>query len=135
MIILLGFFILPGVFQLDGYNFPIAVELTIKITSAIATIAILSAVIIIPLLRFIRGPSQGVKGPALIAATTMLFGLILIFLHALYVKLKICPIDGRSAWYCEVDGKSYVGMIFMVFLLASLAGCFAWSIQRFNIKN
>lgn len=133
-IILGGFFILPSVFQLDDYSFPLIVELFLKVASAIAVIIILSSAIIIPGLRFIQKPKQPLKSPVFIAAATLLIGFVLIFLHGLYVKLRTCPVDGSSIWYCQVEGKSYIGMLVLAFFLASLLGCITWAVQKLT-KN
>lgn len=122
-IILGGFFILPGVFQVDDYKFPLIIELFLKVTSAIAGLVVLSSAVIIPALKLIQKPKQRAKGPVIIATATLLTGLIFIFLHGLYVKLMTCPIDGSNAWHCQVEGKSYVGMLVLAFFLASLIGC------------
>lgn len=134
-IILGGFFILPGVFQVDDYNFPLVIELFIKVTSAIAAIVVLTSAAILPGLQLIKKPKQRTKSPALIATFTLLVGLVFIFLHGLYVKLMTCPIDGNDAWHCQVEGKLYVGMLVIVFFLASLIGCLAWAIQKVTKKK
>lgn len=134
-IIVGGFFILPGVFQADDYNFPLVVELFLKVTSAIAVIVVLFSAVTIPVLKLIQGSRDELGRPAFIAAATLLIGLVFIFIHALYVKLRACPVDGGDAWYCQVEGKSYVGMIVLAFFLASLVGCIAWASQRLIKKK
>jgi hypothetical protein len=134
-IILGGFFILPGVFQVDDYNFPFTIELFLKITSAITALVILSSAIIIPSFNLIQKPRQRVKSPVVITATTLLIGLSFIFLHSLYVKLRSCSIEGSEAWHCQVEGKSYVGMVVLAFILASLSGCIVWAGQKLTKKK
>lgn len=134
-IILGGFFILPGVFQVDNYNLPLVVELFLKVTSATAVIVVLSSAVIIPSLKLIQKPKQQVRSPVVTAAAALLIGLVIIFLHGLYVKLRTCPIDGSNAWYCQVEGKSYVGMLVLAFFLASLIGFITWTGQKFTRKK
>jgi hypothetical protein len=133
--ILGGFFILPGVFRVESYNFPLIVELLLKVTSAVAVMVVLSCAIIVPGLKLVQKPKQRVKSPIVIAAATLLIGLIFIFLHGLYVKLRTCPIDGSNTWYCQVEGKSYVGMLVLAFFLASLVGFVAWAGQKLTKKK
>lgn len=134
-IIVGGFFILPGVFQVDDYNFPLVVELFLKITSSVAFLVVVSSAIFIPAIRLIKKPRQQTNGPVAFAAITLLIGLTFIFLNGLYVKLKTCPISDDNAWYCRVEGKSYVGMLVLAFFLASLVGCITWASQRLVKKK
>ncbi len=135
VIIIGGFFILPGVFQVESYSFPFIIELFLKITSAITVMLVLSCAIIIPGLKLIRKPKRSIKTPAFAAAVTLFIGLILTLLDALYVKLRTCPPDGSNAWYCQVEAKSYVGMLVQAFFLASLVGFITWAIQKFTRKK
>jgi hypothetical protein len=134
-IILGGFFILPGVFQVESYNFPLIVELFLKVTSAIAVMVVLSSAIIIQGLKLIQKPKQHLTSPAFAAATSLFIGLVLIFLNAFYVKLRSCPIGGSNAWYCQVEGRSYVGMVILAFFLASLFGFITWAGQKLTTKK
>jgi uncharacterized membrane protein YozB (DUF420 family) len=134
-IILGGFFILPGVFQVDDYNFPLIIELFLKVTSVIAAVVVLSSAIVIPGLKLIQKPKQRAGSPAVIAAATLLIGLMFIFLHGLYVKLRTCPLGGSDASHCQVEGKSYVGMLVLAFFLASLIGCVAWVGRKLTKKK
>lgn len=134
VVILGGFFILPGVFNWD-YHFPLVVELFLKVTSAIAALVVLSSAIIIPGLKLIQKPKQRLGSPVAIASVTLLVGLIFIFLHGIYVKLRTCPIDGSDVWYCQVEGISYVGMVVFAFFLASLFGFIAWAGQKLTTKK
>lgn len=135
VVILVGFFVIPSILQVDDYNFPFVVELFLKVTSTIATVLVLSSAITMLVLKLIRRPTRGLNSPAFIAAVTLFVGLIVIFIHALYVKLRTCPVDGSNAWYCQVEGKSYVGMLVLAFFLASLVGCVAWASQRLAAKK
>jgi hypothetical protein len=125
-----GFFILPDIFRVDSYNFPLIVELFFKVTSAAASAVVLLSAVLIPGLKLIQKPKQRAGSPVVIATLTLLIGLIIIFLHGLYVKLMTCPVGGIDAWYCRVEGESYVGMLVLAFILASLVGCAAWIGQR-----
>lgn len=130
VIILGGFFILPGFFRVGDYSFPVLIELFLKTTSAIVAVVVLFSAIIISALTLLQKPQQRTGGPTFVAAITLLVGLVFICCHALYVKLRSCPIDGSDAWYCQVEGKEYVGMVVLAFFLASLAGCIAWVAQK-----
>lgn len=137
--ILLGFFILPSVSETYDRGTMNSVLTFIVVSSGyisiIAAIVVVCLAIVIPVLKLIRKPVYGLRSPSFIAATALFIGLVCIFLHALYVKLRTCPIDGSDAWYCQVEGKSYVGMLVLVFLLASLVGCTAWAVQKLAKKK
>lgn len=133
-LVLGGFFILPGVFRWD-YHFPLVVEVFFKATSTLAVIVTLFSAIIIPGLKLIQKPNQRVRSPTVIAAATLLIGLAFIFLHGLYVKLRSCPVGGSDAWYCQVEGKSYVGMLLVAFFFASLVELIIWGIQTLPRKK
>lgn len=134
-IILGGFFILPGIFQVDDYSFPLIVELILKFASVIAVVIVLLSAIVIPGLRFIQKPKQRVKSPIFISATTFLIGLVFILSHGLYVKLRACPVNGSNAWYCQIEGDSYVGMLVLAFFLSCLVGFIAWASQIVRRKQ
>lgn len=134
-IVLLGFFILPGIFDIDDYNFPVVLELFFKVTAVIAIIIIVASAIVIPVGKVRVKKSDGVKkGPVLLASSTFLAGLVLIFSHGLYVKLRSCMPDD-AAWHCNVESRSYVGMLVLIFFASSAAGASAWLIQRLGKRR
>jgi len=135
-IILGGFFILPGVFNTD-FHFPLVVELFLKITATLAICIVLILAILIPALSFFKKPRAPKISPLLLSTMTLSVGVVTIFLSGLYVKLRTCSIDD-TAWHCNVEGNSYVGLLVLVFFLASLVGLLAWATKmakRLKHKN
>ncbi|HEX8763368.1 MAG TPA: hypothetical protein VF733_06465 [Candidatus Saccharimonadales bacterium] len=130
-----GFFILPGVFGLEDLHFPVVIELFLKVTCATAAIVVPLSAVIIPVLKIAQKPKRLTGTPTVAAAITLFVGLLFIVLHGLYVRLRTCPAGGSESWYCQVDGKSYVGMLVLAFFLACLAGGMAWIIQKFIKKQ
>jgi len=130
--ILLGIYILVGVFNIDESP-PRMVVLFLKATSALAVLIVIASAVIIPGGKLIQ--KQRIRSPAAIAVTTLLFGLMLILLHALYVKLRTCPYIGSSEWYCQVEADSYLGMVILASFFSSLVGCIVWIGQKLNKKT
>lgn len=132
--ILGGFFILPNTFHGDNI-FLTFITVFLPFTSIIAAIAVVCLAIIILIFEFNHKTHSGLKRPTSIAAISLFGGIIFIFLHAIYVKLRTCPAGGNDAWYCQVEGKSYIGMLVLVFFLSSLAGCAVWIAQKLTKKK
>jgi len=129
-LILFGFFIIPGVFQVDEYNFPLGLELFLKITATAAVISVFATVFLIPILKVAQKPKRLVFSPTLVASITFLMCCGLLFLDGLYVKVRSCT-GGNEDWYCNVEGKSYVGGLIVSLFLASLVGLVAWLVKIF----
>lgn len=133
VLILGGFFVLPGIFGIDDYSFPFALELFLKITATFAVVIVIATAAAFPIIKILQKPKRLEKSPLLVATTALSTGIILIFLHGLYVKLRTCSVDD-NAWYCHVEGKSYVGMLVLAFFIATALGLFTWVAQKFK-KN
>ena len=127
-LILGGFFILPGVFQVQDYDFPLLVELFLKITATVSVCIVLLSAVALPMARVLRRQKPVEKSPLYAAAATMLVGMTLIFLSAVYVKLRTC-LDDDEAWHCNFEGKSFLALLVLTFFAASLVGFIAWLVK------
>lgn len=130
-----GFFILPGVLNVDNYDFPNVVEFLLKLCAAVAVFIVAVSSIIIPAYVLSQRSKRTINTPSSLATLTMLIGFIAIFLNGLYVKLRTCPVGGSDEWYCRIEGKSYIGMLVVTMFLASLVGGSAWLYSRFSRTN
>lgn len=130
-IILLGFFILPGVFNVESYDFLLGVELFLKVTSVVAVIALCVSAVAIPSTKLLARKPVRKLSPTLTAAVTLLAGLGVILVAALYVKFKTCPPElVGEAWHCMVPGESAVGSAVVVLFLSLLVGAVTWIVQK-----
>jgi hypothetical protein len=123
-IILVGFFILPSLFNIDNYDVPVGLELFLKATATLAVSIVLASSIYSPISR-IRQRDYKFSQPFHAATISMLTGFSLLLFHGLYVKLKTCSI-GDTAWHCNVDGKSYVGMSVLILFISTTIGFSVW---------
>lgn len=135
LLIFLGGFLLLPMFGIEKLTLPGAIELILKVATTLAAITVLVLAIVFPVASLFRRPRHMPRGPILVATTVFCLGLIFIFLNVLYVKLKTCSPTDSGAWYCNVDGKSYVGLLVLAFFLAVISGIVAWVVQKMRKKQ
>lgn len=134
LLALLLLFASTSIFDIEEFHFPAAVEWFFKITIGLAAASVIISGTALPIIKLLGRKSVFLKqDPVLAAAKVFLIGLGLIFLQALYVRLRSCAV-GDTAWHCHVDGKSYVGLLILLFLISICIGLVAWAVKKLKKK-
>lgn len=111
-------------------HFPLWLEFILKATATIATLSLL----IWPFAFVIaKSPDNKKLNPFKVTAYLLLAGYFLIFLEALYIKLRSCGQFDES-WHCQVEGKSFVGSAILVTLIATGIGLLVGLATRLKSK-
>ena len=72
-----------------------------------------------------RNSRQYVGRTLLIALTVLLIGLFVSAIYIILTKMLACPPGGNTNLYCNIKGKSFIGVLFFVSLAALLVGVIA----------
>ncbi|MBC7581442.1 hypothetical protein H7097_01060 [Aeromicrobium sp.] len=136
-----GFFVLPGLFNVNSYALPLAVELFLSVTFGVAVAILLVSAVLLPTI-FLRSPNSRQRNiPITTAAGIMLMGILLT--GALYIKSVYRPCRafydaaqperivrtencGAGGYATGFSGKGVIGVLILFFLVAMVTGLMIW---------